>query len=155
MRYVLVLLCALAGVSSANGTDVLVVESLNFSAFEAHTMAVHASPAGEHGGGLLGMRKQLLIKGVVSRAAQAMTVKGLRYADLDMLTASVQMDYCKREYVPAGESKFNAGRNISAVLGDYVPANLRIEVSYHVSSSRVVRSATRRTSFVCPNSMRE
>ena len=151
MRCVLVLSCALAGVSSANGMDVLVVESLNFYAFEAHTMAVNASPAGEQGAG----RKQLLIKGVVSRAAQAMTVRGKRYANLDMLTASVQMDYCKRDYVPAGESKFNAGRNISAVLGEYVPANLRIEVRYHVSSSRVVRSATRRTSFVCPNSMRE
>ena len=144
-------LCSLAGVCFADGRQLVVLESLRFSAFEARTMAVSASLTGEQGSG----QTQLLVKGTVTRPAQVMAVEEKGYVNLDLLITQVQTDYCKSEYVPAGNSEFNAGRNITAALGDYVPAQLLIEISYHVSSARNVRAATRKTSLVCPNSMRE
>ena len=94
-----------------------------------------ASLTGEQEAG----QTQLLIKGTVTRPAQVMKVEEESYINLDMLIENVQTTYCKREYVPAGESEFNAGRNLTASLGNYVPARLRIEVSYHVSSSHNTR----------------
>lgn len=151
MRCLMVLLCSLAGVSYADGLRLVVLESLRFSSFEVRTVAVGALLADEQDAG----QTQLLIKGTVTRPSQVLKVEEKEYVNLDLMLAKVQTDYCKAEYVPAGESEFNAGRNITASLGDYVPARLRIEVSYHVSSARNVRSATRKTSLVCPNSMRE
>lgn len=151
MRFSLILLCSLAGVSLADSMQLEVLESLRFSAFETRTITVNASLTGEQEAG----QTQLMIKGTVTRPAQKMKVEEQGYANLDMLINSVRADYCKAKYVPAGESEFNAGRNITASLGDYVPARLRIEISYHTSSSPYVRSATKKTSLVCPNSMRE
>ena len=152
MRSLLVLLCSFAGVSFASDTQLVVLESLRFSAFESYTLVVSASPTD----GASAEQTQLRIKGIVSRPAQEMKLEAeQQYANLDQLKAKVQTDYCKAEYVPAGESEFNAGSNITASLGDYVPAQLRIEISYHISSSSSASSITRKTSIVCPNSMRE
>ena len=156
MRCMLLLSFVTAGISSnalsrPPTPKQVVLESLRFSVFESRTIAVNASLTGEQGAG----QTQLMIKGTVSRPAQEMKVEEQGYANLDMLIENVQTTYCKREYVPAGESEFNAGRNISASMGDYMPAHLRIEISYHLSYHRNSRSATKKTSFVCPNSMRE
>ena len=151
MRFLMILLCSLAGVSYADGLRLVVLESLRVSSFEVRTVAVGALLADEQETG----QTQLLIKGTVTRPAQVLEVEDKEYVNLRLLLANVQTDYCKPAYVPAGESVFNAGHNITASLGDYVPARLRLEISYHISSSRNVRSATRKTSLVCPNSMRE
>ncbi len=161
MRCWAVFLCSLAGVSFANDAQLVVLESLRFSSYEAYTIEVETG-----GGNQLAICPLhiarcstagivLQIKGTITRPAQVLEVEEKSYVNLDLLIANVQTDYCQAEYVPAGESEFNAGRNITASMGDYVPAQLRIEISYHVSSSHHVRSATRRTSLVCPNSMRE
>ena len=147
----LVLLCVLAGmvIAARPKPKYVVAESLRFSAFETRTMVVSGMLTGEDS------TQQLRIRGIVSRPAQELKIEEQRHANLDALTASVREAYCTRAYLPAGESVFNAGRNISAVLGDYVPAELRIEVSYHAVYFRGNKSATRTTSFVCANSMRD
>ncbi len=152
MRCMLALLCSLAGVSLAAGEPSmrLVLVSVGFHAYETHTITVQGALSGEEGSG----QRQLSIKGIVSRPPSTLVLEGEEqgdYADLNALSQRALATYCKREYVPAGESVFNAGRNISAELGDYVPANLRITVNYRYRGGANTLSNT----FTCLNSMRE
>ena len=156
MKFLLVAAVLWAGNALATTTHFLSVQSLRFSATEAVTLEVGATILGEEG-----QSAKLQIKGVVSRPAQVMEeVSRTTFSDVEAIVSYVQDNYCKSEYVPAGVSEFNAGRHHSAQLKDYVPARLRIEISYYLppipgETPRPGDSRMRKTSLVCPNSMRE
>ena len=156
MKFLLVMAVLWASNAFATTTHFLEVRSLRFTATEALTLVVGAQVQGEEGQGT-----QLQVKGVVSRPAQVVEISPARsFGNVDLLTAYVQDTYCKREYVPAGVSEFNAGRNLTASLGDYVPAKLRIEISYYLPPipgevARPGDNRLRKKSLVCPNSMQE
>ena len=154
MKILLVLAVFLAGNAFATTTHFLRLSSLRFTATESRTLVIDAQLQGE-----AGQSTKLEIKGTVSRPSVVISASTMRlFNDVDQLTAYVQETYCKREYVPPGVSEFNAGRNLTASLGDYVPAQLRIELSYYLPPSPDARpgdSRLRKTSLVCPNSMQE
>lgn len=156
MKFLLVMAVLWAGNAFATTTHFLKVRSLRFSATEARTLVVDAQLQGEEG-----QSTKLHVKGVVHRPAQVMEVSPARsFGNVDLLTAFVRDTYCKREYVPAGVSEFNAGRHLTASLGDYVPAKLRIEITYYLPPipgevPRPGDARLRKTSLLCPNSMQE
>ena len=154
MKFLLVAAVLWAGNAFATTTHFLELSSLRFTSTEARTLVVGAQLQGEEGQGT-----QLQIKGTVSRPAKVMNVSARPFHNLHSLIAHVRHTYCKREYVPAGVSEFNAGRNLTASLGDYVPAKLRIEIGYYLppvpGEARPGGNSMKRKSLVCPNSMRE
>lgn len=157
MKFLLVMAALWAGNALATTSPFLTLKSLRFTATESLTLVVDAMLRDEEG-----QSTKLQVKGVVSRPEQIMEVSSAQsFPDTEAIVSYVQDNYCKREYVPAGVSEFNAGRNINTQLKDYVPARLRIEITYHLipntpgESPRPGDSRLRKTSFLCPNSMRE
>ena len=147
MKFLLVMAVLWAGNAfAASPLPRVALMSLHFTATEVRALIVDAQLQDEEG-----QSTQLQVKGVVSRPSATKTFRPMRFDNSKLLTAYVQNTYCKREYVPTGVSKFNAGRNLTASLGDYVPANLRIEITYYQLDYERV---TRKKSLDCPNSMR-
>lgn len=91
------------------------------------------------------------IKGVVSRPSQTIEVSPRAFADVETLVRYVLKTYCQAEHVPAGTSEFNAGRNISVVLENYVPARLSITITMRAEDA----VDQQRKHVTCANAIRD
>ena len=154
MKFLLVMAVLWSGSAFATTTHLLEIRFLSFSAYEAVTLVVDAQVQGE-----AGQSTKLQIQGVVSRPAHVIVGVPGAFHDRAALVSHVQDTYCKREHIPAGVSTFNAGK-MTASLGDYIPAWLKIEINYYdppIPGEVPLPgdSFKRKTSLVCPNSMTE
>lgn len=123
----------------------VILEELRFLSWEPKSFFIPGRMDGEG--------YEIEIKGIVSRPEAVLDMDDRRFVDLATLVAQVRSDYCRLLYVPAGVATFNAGRNVTAVVGNYVPDKLRIEIKYRpvVESGGPLRSSR----ITCEESLRE